>query len=166
MPAKSIVFRVVCLPWVLLALVACGHSRSTSQSSGVREALAAVNIDSVCGSWCAVVVVDTLVRVAERLAVVRPTRAPIEFRLTKEDLLVLGKPGRTVIPGPRLGQEAVADTIELGAYLVLTPSPLGEDRLYGITVWPPGRSVRVLFVALNRDVGGWKVIRTGTYMEP
>lgn len=136
------------------------------RGSGVREALNAINVDSICGSPCSVVVVDTVVRESRKLLPYRPRRAPVFSYLSPEDLRVLDQPSRSVIPGPILVDGARSDTIEIGLYLVHSQSPLDEDRMYGVTVWPPGLSGRVLFVALDSVGDGWKVKQTGVYMEP
>lgn len=136
------------------------------RGSGVREVLNAINVDSICGAPCSVVVVDTVVRESGELLPYRPRGAPVFAYLTSEDLQVLEEPGRSVIPGPILVDEASSDTIEIGLYLVHSRSPLGEDRMYGVTVWPPGLSGRVLFAALDSVGDTWKVKEAGVYMEP
>jgi len=159
--------------WRLLALgtgmIACATQQgkpAESLSTGVQEALAALNLDSLCATACSVVLVDPEVRITPALSVVRPQTAPVEFVLDDGDVSALRKTREVLVRRDSRVSDDRPDTANIMVYRVKNQSPLMGDRLFGIAFWPPHLSVRMLFVALDSAPTGWRVKQSGVYMEP
>lgn len=151
----------------MLLLAACAPKAQVAPSVGdAVVALEALPWDSLCGPGCRVVVVDSTVRRTRSLRVYRPFDARAAFSLSWRDIGGLRTPTRSVALGRPLSRLADRDTMEVGLYLVSTPSPLGEQRLYGVMVLPPGGSVTTWYVALHKVNETWQVLKRDIYSEP
>jgi|WetSurMetagenome_2_1015567.scaffolds.fasta_scaffold533036_2 hypothetical protein len=154
-----------------IALNACralGVNQSPIEAGAVVAALQSMPLDSICGSGCPVIQLDSVIRTsrtllayypADRPAILQLVTTPTQLRLGWRTLQVVG---RWSVP------DSMADTLRLAAYAEQAQdSGGGPDRqLIGLAVLLPGSVLRTWAVQTTRSPSGWQVTRRWLSFEP
>lgn len=154
-----------------LGLMACRAQRSDKPSveaDAIVAALQSLPLDSICGSECSVVQLDSVIRASRALLAYYPSGLPAALQLrAASTALELG--GRTLqVVGRWSVPDSIADTLRLAAYLVegADSSARTDQLLVGVAMLPPGSVLRTWGVLTTRSPGGWSVTRRWLSFEP
>lgn len=170
LPRRSTLFRSVLLASCLGSCTGIRNENRPQSApasipgQAIAVALEAVPIDSLCHRRCSVVLIDTILRSAERLWPVYPSRNPVVQRFSPSDLPSLGHMVDRLVPVGRWSNSSPdVDTAAVALHLVDHRAEIAGKFLFGCVVLAPGEYSITWAVEVSHAAQGWVVTRSYLY---